>query len=150
MGFLKQQEQHLGELLGTLETERAEFQSQLWQLDQQIDAVSRNERLLTMLEKRQKTIDSISPFKADSLDQVTQRIAKIRAEQESRMASLATRTADDNYLKRAQVQIDAETRGDATYDVHTNPFEDLGPIGDIEVGEPEAAIEIPSVRARTN
>ena len=80
MGFLKQQEQHLGELLTTLETERTDFQSQLWQLDQQIDAVSRNERLLTMLEKRQKTIDSISPFQADSLDQVTSRIAKIRAE----------------------------------------------------------------------
>ena len=85
LGFLSQQEQHLGELLTTLETERAEFQSQLWQLDQQIDAVSRNERLLTMLEKRQKTIDSISPFEADSLDQVTSRISQIRAEQESRM-----------------------------------------------------------------
>lgn len=150
MGFLKQQEQHLGELLTTLETERAEFQSQLWQLDQQIDAVSRNERLLTMLEKRQKTIDSISPFQADSLDQVTSRIAKIRAEQESRMASITTRTADASYVERARVQIDAETRGEETYEIHTNPFEDLGPIGEIEVGEPLTEIEIPSVRARTN
>ena len=107
-----------------------------------------------MLEKRQKTIDSISPFQADSLDQVTSRIAKIRAEQESRMASLATRSSDERYIERARVQIDAETRGEETYEVHSNPFEDLGPIGgpagEIEVGQPEAAIEIPSVRARTN
>ena len=150
MGFLKQQEQHLGELLTTLETERSEFQSQLWQLDQQIDAVSRNERLLTMLEKRQKTIDSISPFQADSLDQVTSRIAKIRAEQESRMASLATRSSDERYVERARVMIDAESRGDEAYEVQSNVFEDLGPIGEIEVGQPEAAIEIPSVRSRTN
>lgn len=152
MGFLRQQEGHLGELLTTLETERAEFQSQLWQLDQQIDAVSRNERLLTMLEKRQKTIDSISPFQADSLDQVTGRIAQIRAEQESRMASLTSRVADAAYIDRARVQIDAESRGDDAYDLKANGFEDLGPIGEIEIGQQLGAIEIeaPSVRARTN
>ena len=81
-------------------------------------------------------------------------VAKIRAEQESRMASLATRSSDERYIERARVQIDAETRGEETYEVHSNPFEDLGPIGgpagEIEVGQPEAAIEIPSVRARTN
>ena len=135
LGFLSQQEQHLGELLTTLETERAEFQSQIWQLDQQIDAVSRNDRLLTMLEKRQRTIDSISPFQADSLDQVTSRIAQIRAEQESRMAALTTRSHDQNYLDTARVQVDAEARGTETYDVGIDQYEDLGLITDeIEIG----------------
>lgn len=150
MGFLRQQEGQLGELLSTLETERAEFQSKLWQLDQQIDAVSRNERLLTMLEKRQKTIDSISPFKADSLDQVTGRIAQIRAEHESRMASLVSRSVDERYVERAKVQIDAEARGDEAYEIRSNRFEDLGPVGEIEIGATKIGIEGPSVRARTN
>lgn len=149
MGFLRQQEGRLGELLTTLETERADFQSQLWQLDQQIDAVSRNERLITMLEKRQKTIDSISPFQADSLDQVTGRIAQIRAEQESRMASLASRSQDEKYVERARVQIDAEKRGDSEYRTGSGLMQ-LGPIGEIEIGGRETEIVIPSVQSRTN
>lgn len=150
MGFLRQQEEQLGDLLSTLETERAEFQSQLWQLDQQIDAVSRNERLLTMLEKRQKTIDSISPFQADSLEQVTSRLAQIRAEHESRMASLTSRSQDVDYVERARVQVDAQKRGDNAYDSMTEGFHDIGPVGEIEIGEQKGEIVVPSVRSRTN
>lgn len=145
LGFLQQQEQHLGELLTTLETERAEFQSQLWQLDQQIDAVSRNERLLDMLEKRQKTIDSISPFQADSLDQVTQRIAKIRAEQESRMEAITTRRTDENYLDRAKVMVDAESRGEKGIEFGEPVFEDFGFTDEIEIGRDAETNRLPEI-----
>ena len=90
---------------------------------------------VALLEKRQRTIDSISPFQADSLDQVTSRIAQIRAEQESRMAALTTRSHDQNYLDTARVQVDAEARGTETYDVGIDQYEDLGLITDkIEIG----------------
>ncbi|RNC82024.1 MAG: hypothetical protein ED559_09645 [Phycisphaera sp.] len=144
LGFLQEQEQHLGDLLTTLETERADFQSQLWQLDQQIDAVSRNERLLDMLEKRQKTIDSISPFKADSLDHVTQRIAKIRAEQESRMESITTRRQVFSYEEAAKVQIDAENRDGGSLEIGSDSYEDFGPIThEIEIGLDDSPVRVP-------
>lgn len=145
LGFLQQQEQHLGELLTTLETERAEFQSQLWQLDQQIDAVSRNERLLDMLEKRQKTIDSISPFQADSLDQVTQRIAKIRAEQESRMEAITTRREINTYEDRAKVMVDADKRAAGTVEFGEPVFEDFGFTDEIEIGRDAETNRLPEI-----
>jgi chromosome segregation ATPase len=110
LGLLGEQQERLGGLLATLETERAQFQSQLWQLDRQIDAVARNERLIAMLEKRQRTLDEIGPFSASSLEHVTGRIARIRAEQESRMQALAGSGAEADYESRARVQVDA-TRG---------------------------------------
>lgn len=42
LGFLAEQESRLTDLLDKLETERTEFQTQLWQLDSQIDAIARN------------------------------------------------------------------------------------------------------------
>ncbi len=123
MGFMTEQESRLSELLETLEAEQAQFQSQLWQLDRQIDAVARNERMLTMLEKRQRTLDEISPFSADSLDQVTGQISKIRAEQESRMASLTSRRVDESYLDRAKFQVDAERAGEQAFEVELEGIE---------------------------
>lgn len=144
LGFLQEQELHLGDLLTTLETERADFQSQLWQLDQQIDAVSRNDRLLDMLEKRQKTIDSISPFKADSLDHVTQRIAKIRAEQESRMEAITNRRQVFSYEEAAKVQIDAENRDGGALEIGSDSYEDFGPISqEIEIGLDDSPVRVP-------
>jgi chromosome segregation ATPase len=126
MGFLGEQESRLSDLLTTLETERAEFQSQLWQLDRQIDAVARNERMLTMLEKRQRTLDQTSPFAADSLEQVTGRIAQIRAEQEARMESLTSRRYDDDILNRARVQVDADAAGNEAFHAELDSLE-VGP-----------------------
>ncbi|MGP1272288.1 MAG: hypothetical protein ACTS22_03045 [Phycisphaerales bacterium] len=123
MGFLNEQETRLSELLGTLEAERAQFQSQLWQLDRQIDAVARNERMIDMLEKRQRTLDEIGPFSADSLDQVTDRIAQIRAEQESRMAALTSRRVEEGYETRARVQIEAERTGEEAFHVEMDRIE---------------------------
>ncbi len=126
MGFLMEQESHFGELLKTLETEQAQFQNQLWQLDQQIDAVARNERLLEILEKRQRTLDEMSPFSAESLDQVTSRIAKIKAEQEAQMESLTRKKVETDYETRAQIQVDAESEAEITFEAE---------LDEIEVGE---------------
>ncbi|MEM8757731.1 MAG: hypothetical protein AAGF47_08105 [Planctomycetota bacterium] len=123
MGFLTEQETRLADLLGTLEQERSRFQDQLSQLDRQIDAVARNERMLAMLEKRQKTLDEISPYSADSLDQVTDRIERIRSEQESRMAALTRRTAETSYEDIARVQIDREQAAEREFEVELDQIE---------------------------
>ncbi len=139
LSFLNEQQAHFGELLTTLETERAQFQNQLWQLDQQIDAVARNERLLEILEKRQRTLDEMSPYSADSLEQVTSRIANIKAEQEARMESLTRRSIEDEIVGRARVQLDADSEARMTFEAE---------LDEIEVGEPtggEFEVRLPGV-----
>lgn len=108
LGYLNQQEQRLVALLDQLETENAQFQAQMWQLDRQIDSINRNERLIGMMEKRQRSLDEHGSMRAHSLDQIAARFADVRAKQEARLEALSTSGAVSNYEDRAKVQIDAE------------------------------------------
>jgi predicted RNase H-like nuclease (RuvC/YqgF family) len=108
LGYLAQQEQRLVALADQLESENAAFQAQMWQLDRQIDSIQRNERLITMMEKRQRTLEDNSSTRAHSLDQIAARFADVRAKQEARLEALSTTGAVTSYEDRAKVQIDAE------------------------------------------
>jgi len=107
MGYLDQQETRLSDLLGQLQTEYTEFQSQMWQMDRQVDSISRNNRLIGMMEKRQRTLDDQSRYHAHSLDQLAGRFADIRAKQEARLESLGSATTTINYEDRAKYDLDA-------------------------------------------
>lgn len=107
--FLGEQEERLAELVNTLETERAQFQAQVWQLDGQVEMIARNDRLIEIIEKRQKSLERYEKFDAVSLDQITTRMTKIRAEQEGRLQSLAASGKTQNYESKAKAMIDAET-----------------------------------------
>ncbi|MGD9693117.1 MAG: hypothetical protein AB7G17_10040 [Phycisphaerales bacterium] len=106
--YLKQQESRVNEMLTKLESEQADFNSQLWQIDHQVDAIARNDRLLEMLEKRQRQIDEYNRFDVVSVDQVKQRLTQIQAKQESQFKSLEKATDRLNYEQQAQQQIQAE------------------------------------------
>ena len=109
IAFLAEQGQRLEELLAQLETERAQFQAQVWQLDGQVEMIARNDRLIEIIEKRQKSLERYEKFDAVSLDQITQRMARIRAEQEGKLQSLASSGKTQNYEQKAKAMIDAET-----------------------------------------
>ena len=106
--YLAEQRDQLAELLTKLETEHAEFQAQLFQLDAQIDSIARSDRMLAMMEERQETIDAHQRYQAKSLDQLESRLASVRAEQQSRLAQLAGREMDRDYAEEARYLIDAE------------------------------------------
>lgn len=108
LGYLSQQEDRLVGLLGKLETERQTFQTQLWELDRKVDAVARNDRMIDIMEKRQKTIDEQSRYRAGSLDQITSRLADIKAKQEAKLAALSSDHNRVNYEDVAKSQIDRE------------------------------------------
>jgi len=110
MGYLTQQETRLSELLAQLEQEQASFQTQLFQLDRQVDAIARNDRLIEVMEKRQATIDNHSRYRAHSLEQVQGRFAEIRSKQESRLESLGNRQSTTNYEDRARFDLDARNK----------------------------------------
>lgn len=105
LGFLAEQESRLTDLLSKLETERSDFQTQLWQLDSQIDAIARNERLIDMMEAREKTIDEQSRYKVASIDQLHAKMADIRAKQEASLESLSNRRERLGYEDRAKLDL---------------------------------------------
>lgn len=103
--YLGQQEQRLEELLVTLESERTQFQSQIMQLTRQVDAIARNERLIGLMEKRNKTIDECSRYDAISLDNLTNRLAEIRSRQTAELDLLSNRQEQMDYEDMARMQI---------------------------------------------
>ncbi len=111
VAFLDQQKQHLTELLNELETERAQFQAQVWQLDNEIEAIARNENLIEMVESRQATLSKYERYEAVSLDHVKDRMRKIRAEQESRLAAMQNQSKSRNYEQEAENMIQTENMG---------------------------------------
>jgi len=120
LGYLDQQESRLSGLLAQLEAERAEFQTQLWQLDRQVDTIARNERLIEIMSKRQASIDEHSRYRVASLDQLTTRFADIRAKQESQLESLARQGEPLRYEERAKIQIDGEAAARDLYPGQVN------------------------------
>lgn len=108
LGYMSQQRDRLSKLLEKLEKERAEFQSQLWNLDRQVDTIARNDRLIELLQDRQKTIEEQSRYQAVSLDQVTARFAEIRAKQEAKLELFGQNSDMEDYEDAARYQLDFE------------------------------------------
>jgi len=106
LGYLDTQESRLKDLLGQLETEYSEFQAQVWAMDRQVDSIARNDRLIEMMEKRQRTIDDQGRYKAYSLEQLSSRFADIRARQEAKLEAMGTATSTVNYEDRAKYELD--------------------------------------------
>lgn len=145
MGFLTQQKDRLAELLNTLETERAQFQAQIFQLDGQIEMIARNDKLIDMVERRQDSIEQYGKFESVSLDQITTRMEKIRAEQEARLQALSNHTKTTDYEKKARIQLENEN---AAKNIFDKTQQLMGPTP----AAPAASVEItpvPTVPAAT-
>ena len=114
--YLNQQAERLGELMVQLESERAEFRLQLQQLNRQIDAVARNERLIHLLEKRNRTIEECSRYESESLEQITARLAEVRSRQEAELEILSStqRQVDYEDMARAELARNGLENGGAT------------------------------------
>lgn len=127
LDLLGSQEQRLAELLTQLETEQQEFQSQIWQLDQKVEAIARNDRMIDLMEKREKTIAKYDSYSAHSLDQVQGNIAKILAEQEGRLQGLARGSEQRDYAEQAEYELDAMLRSGAMTDFGVTTIEPAQP-----------------------
>lgn len=106
--YLEKQEARLSEILGKLETERAEFQVQIQGLAREIDSIARNERLIKMLKKRDRTIENCSRYEAVSLDQLNGRLSQLRSQQEAELDTLANKEHASDYEGLARQQLQTE------------------------------------------
>ncbi len=105
--YLRNQEQRFVELLDQLEGEHAQFQAQLVQLQAEVESIARNERLIEMLEKRQRTFDEVSVFEARSLDQIIGAMERKRTEQEAELDQLAAGVQALSYEEMAAAELRA-------------------------------------------
>ena len=116
--FLHEQKSRLAEILGKLESEFDTYQGQLWQLDRQIDAIQRNERLIELTEKQQATLETYARFgKVDNLKQIEAKLAELRTKQEAQLDYLEKRGVHHDYEERASFDLDGTALDDPFADV---------------------------------
>lgn len=106
LGYMTKQHERLSALLTKLEREQADFQVQLWQLDRQVDSISRNERMITVLKTRQESIEQASRYQVGSLEGLRGKLADIRARQEGELASLGAAEQRSDYETKAKIDLD--------------------------------------------
>jgi chromosome segregation ATPase len=106
LSYLGQQEQRFADLLTKLKSEQTQFRAQLWDLDRQVDAVARNERMIEVMKSRQHTLDEQGSYRAESLGQFQQSVAARLAQQEATLSSLAQNQAVSNYEQQAAQMVD--------------------------------------------
>lgn len=116
LNYLQAESERFEELLVELSTEQARFQAQIQQLNQQIDSIARNERLIEMLEERSKSYEECSRYKSVSLDQITSRLAEVRARQEAELDYLSSSRKDATYEDAARAQLESESAAERAYD----------------------------------
>ncbi len=109
LNHLQQDARQTQGLLAKLQTEYTDFQTQLADLDRKIDTVARKERMVEMMADRQRRIDELSRYKAESLDQFKSNIASRVAELDARLESLSGREDRVSYEERAKLQVDTAT-----------------------------------------
>ena len=105
---LAEQKARLIEICDRLESEYATFQTQMWQLDRQIDAIERNERLIEMTKDLQATLDSYDRWgKIGNLKQLQGKLAELRTIQKAQLETLRQSGIRFDYEKAAAHQIDS-------------------------------------------
>jgi chromosome segregation ATPase len=120
LGYLAQQADRLEEALAQVETERAQFQAQLWQIERQVDTIARNERLIQMMDQRKKTLEQAGRYQAVSLDAVSGRLAELRTRQEATLQVLSNDQKRLGYEDQARFDVDALERARTEFDARAN------------------------------
>ena len=116
--FLSTQRDRLGEILTKLEEEHGRYQAKLWQLDRQIDAIARNDRLIEMTKEQQAILADYDKFsEVGSLDQLESKLAELRTIQEAQLQTLATRSGHDDYEADAREALRSDDWDDSIFDV---------------------------------
>lgn len=105
--MLGEQKARLSEILVKLETEYNSFQSQSWQLDRQIDAIERNDRLIQMTRDLQETLDGYERLgKIGNLKQLEGKLAELRTVQEAQLKMLKNQGLRQDYHSQAERDVD--------------------------------------------
>jgi chromosome segregation ATPase len=121
--MLDQQRSRLTEILNKLEEDFNTYQTQLWTLGRQIDAIGRNDRLIELMEEQQETMASYDRYaRVSSLSQIEGKLAELRTIQEAQMDQLSKQGSRNNYEQKAQYDMDREN---PMHDAYERLMQDL-------------------------
>ncbi|GAB4550871.1 MAG: hypothetical protein Tsb0013_12780 [Phycisphaerales bacterium] len=110
LAHLQEQESTIVDIIDQLEAEHAQFQAQLWQIENELELFERQEKLVKMVEKRQDAIEGYERYDAGNLDNFMDRVSTMRAEQESRLKAATRKANTSSYEDRARAMLDAERK----------------------------------------
>jgi len=101
--LLTSQRDRLSDVLDQLESEYGQFEEKLWQLDRQIDAIARNDRLITMTEEQQAVLRDYEKLgKVGNLRQLEAKLEELRLTQEAQLQALEKHGVENNYEREAR------------------------------------------------
>ena len=104
--LISNQRERLSEILGQLENEYGQFEEKLWVLDRQIDAIERNDRLITMTEEQQAILRDYEKLgKVGNLRQLESKLEELRITQEAQLQALEKHGVKSDYERRAREDI---------------------------------------------
>jgi len=107
--LLDKQRSRLSEILSKLEGEYTSFEEKLWQMDRQIDAIERNDRLIVMTREQQAILSDYEKLgKVGNLRQLEAKLEELRITQEAQLDALDSHGFQESYEQRA--------RDEMTYD----------------------------------
>jgi len=103
---LSNQRGRLSDILLQLEAEYGEFEEKLWQLDRQIDAIERNDRLITMTEEQQEILRDYEKLgKVGNLRQLEAKLEELRVTQEAQLQALEKHGVNGEYEREARQDV---------------------------------------------
>lgn len=118
--FLGEQKHRLEEILSKLDAEYGDFETKLSQIDRQIDAIERNERLIDMTRQQKAILADYEKFgKVGNLSQLESKLAELQAVQQAQLESLAKSGVNRDYERDARRQLNDESTRD------NDPFEGI-------------------------
>lgn len=104
--LLGEQRFALLEILERFETEYDTYSTQLMQLEQQIAAMARNERLIELTREQQATLQSFEQIgRVGNLGQIEAKLAEMRTRQEATLEQLRRGSVHENYEDRARARV---------------------------------------------
>ncbi len=104
--LLAEQQVALREILERFETEYDTYSTQLVQLEQQIEAMERNERLIELTREQQATLRQFEQLgHAGNLGQIEAKLAEMRTRQQATLEHLRRSSVHDTYEDRARARV---------------------------------------------
>jgi chromosome segregation ATPase len=104
--LISNQRERLSDILAQLENEYGQFEEKLWVLDRQIDAIERNDRLITMTEEQQEILRDYEKLgKVGNLRQLESKLEELRVTQEAQLQALEKHGVKSDYERRAREDI---------------------------------------------
>lgn len=143
--FLSEQKSRLDEISGKLASEFGAYESKLAQVDRQIDAIERNDRLIEMTREQKAILAEYEKFgRVGNLDQLEAKLAELQAVQEAQLEALSKVGVDRNYEREAAQELhDETTRGRDLFE-ELEPTENVGPPAPIRTGSKSVAMSMPT------